>query len=55
MDPFKFVFRSVFSANKTKFLFVALLVFVVLFFLLMIYAIPGNLIRILFDKLFKKV
>ncbi|XP_060862010.1 fer-1-like protein 6 [Metopolophium dirhodum] len=55
MDPFKFVFGSVFSANKTKFLIVVLLVFVVLFFLIMIYAIPGNLIRILFDKLFKKV
>ncbi|XP_022180844.1 fer-1-like protein 4 isoform X3 [Myzus persicae] len=54
MDPFKFVFRSLFSANRTKFLVILLIVFVVLFFLIMIYAIPGNLIRILFDKFFKK-
>ncbi|XP_060846305.1 fer-1-like protein 6 [Rhopalosiphum padi] len=54
MDPFKYIFRSLFVANKTKFLIFLLVFFVVLFFLMLIYAIPGNIIRIIFDKFFKK-
>ncbi|XP_050058182.1 fer-1-like protein 6 isoform X3 [Aphis gossypii] len=54
IDPFRFIFRSLFVANKTKFLIGLLVVFVILFFLMLIYAIPGNIIRIIFDKFFKK-